>query len=67
LHNPPDESRLDGMSEQRPPEPDPPARAVDEEEPPSTRPTVDEMSEWSFPASDPPASWTWDIKRPRRS
>lgn len=24
------------------------------------RPTVDEMSEWSFPASDPPATWTWD-------
>jgi hypothetical protein len=22
-------------------------------------PTVDEMSEWSFPASDPPATWTW--------
>jgi nucleotide-binding universal stress UspA family protein len=26
-----------------------------------TRPSVDEMSEWSFPASDPPATWTWDI------
>jgi len=26
----------------------------------SGRPTVDEMSEWSFPASDPPATWTWD-------
>jgi hypothetical protein len=26
----------------------------------SLRPTVDEMSEWSFPASDPPATWTWD-------
>ena len=24
------------------------------------RPTVDEMGEWSFPASDPPATWTWD-------
>jgi hypothetical protein len=55
------------MSEQRPPEPDSPAQAVDEEEPTSTRPTVDEMSEWSFPASDPPATWTWDIGRPRRS
>jgi hypothetical protein len=55
------------MSEQRPPEPDPPAQAADEEEPTSTRPTVDEMSEWSFPASDPPATWTWDIGRPRRS
>ena len=55
------------MSEQRPPEPEPPARAVDEvdeEEPTPTRPTVDEMSE--FPASDPPATWTWDIERPLR-
>jgi hypothetical protein len=24
------------------------------------RPTVDEMGEWSFPASDPPATWTWE-------
>ena len=23
--------------------------------------TVEEMSEASFPASDPPATWTWDI------
>ena len=29
----------------------------------SGRPTVDEMSEWSFPASDPPATWTWDPPR----
>jgi hypothetical protein len=57
------------MSEPRPPEQDPPARAVDEvdeEEATSMRPTVDEMSEWSFPASDPPATWTWDTERPRR-
>jgi hypothetical protein len=26
----------------------------------SLRPTIDQMGEWSFPASDPPASWTWD-------
>ncbi len=55
------------MSEQPPTELDPPARAtdeVDEEERTSTRPTVDDMSEWSFPASDPPATWTWDIERP---
>lgn len=31
---------------------------------PPLRPTVDEMSEWSFPASDPPATWTWE---PRES
>jgi hypothetical protein len=23
--------------------------------------TVDEMSEWSFPASDPPSTWTWEV------
>jgi hypothetical protein len=22
--------------------------------------SVDELIEWSFPASDPPATWTWD-------
>jgi nucleotide-binding universal stress UspA family protein len=27
----------------------------------SARPSVDDMSEWSFPASDPPATWTWDV------
>jgi hypothetical protein len=26
----------------------------------SLRPTIDQMGEWSFPASDPPATWTWD-------
>jgi hypothetical protein len=54
------------MSEQRPPELELRTRAVDEEEPTSTRPSVDEMSEWSFPASDPPATWTWDVERPLR-
>jgi hypothetical protein len=23
--------------------------------------TVDERSEWSFPASDPPSTWTWEV------
>jgi hypothetical protein len=41
----------------------PPEQASDEGTPEaatSDRPTVDEMGEWSFPASDPPATWTWD-------
>jgi hypothetical protein len=57
------------MPERRPPELDSPAPATDEvsdEQPTATRPTVDEMSEWSFPASDPPATWTWDVERPFR-
>lgn len=29
--------------------------------------TVDEMSEWSFPASDPPAVWTWEPPPPTPS
>ena len=24
--------------------------------------TVDEMSDASFPASDPPATWTWEVR-----
>jgi hypothetical protein len=24
--------------------------------------TVDEMNEESFPASDPPATWTWEVR-----
>jgi hypothetical protein len=45
---------------------DPPKRPLEEPRPdeqPSMRPTVDEMSEWSFPASDPPATWTWEVER----
>jgi hypothetical protein len=48
---------------------DPPTQAIDEpheDDQPSTRPTVDQMSEWSFPASDPPATWTWEVERPVR-
>jgi hypothetical protein len=31
---------------------------------PPRRPTVEEMGEWSFPASDPPATWTWEPRSP---
>jgi hypothetical protein len=31
---------------------------------PNGRSTVDQMSEHSFPASDPPAVWTWDVGNP---
>jgi hypothetical protein len=27
--------------------------------------TVDDMSEASFPASDPPATWTWEVRATR--
>ena len=44
------------------------AAAKDDPEPPGeadpdttfARPGVDETSEWSFPASDPPATWNWE-------
>jgi hypothetical protein len=44
---------------------DTPASAEDTPRAIITRPSVDEMSEWSFPASDPPATWTWDVDPPR--
>jgi hypothetical protein len=47
-----------------PPDADEP-REDREAQPALGRPTVDEMSEWSFPASDPPATWTWDVEPPR--
>jgi hypothetical protein len=62
--------QTDLIVSEAPADSDPPARAIDparEDEPASTRPTVDDMGEWSFPASDPPATWTWDVERPLRS
>jgi hypothetical protein len=38
----------------------PPETEADEAAP-SGRPSVDEVSECSFPASDPPAVWTWEV------
>jgi hypothetical protein len=34
---------------------------------PPGRPTLDDIGEWSFPASDPPANWTWDVHVKRSS
>ena len=51
------------------PDPDPVAPVIDGERvpaPSATRPSVDDMGEASFPASDPPAVWTWDPPRPAR-
>jgi beta-phosphoglucomutase-like phosphatase (HAD superfamily) len=36
-------------------------RAAETRARPGGAATVDEMSEWSFPASDPPATWTWEV------
>lgn len=35
-------------------------RVEPEQRPAASSPTVEQMGEWSFPASDPPAVWTWD-------
>jgi hypothetical protein len=40
-----------------PPSPRPPSRDEDD----------DETGKASFPASDPPATWTWDVDRPAQS
>ena len=56
------------MPEEKP-DPDPVPRAAAGErvpDPSATRPSVDDMGEASFPASDPPAVWTWDPPRPAR-
>jgi nucleotide-binding universal stress UspA family protein len=42
---------------------DPPATEPERLRGTSARPSVDDMGEWSFPASDPPATWTWDVDR----
>jgi hypothetical protein len=33
-----------------------------EQRPAADLPTVEQMGDWSFPASDPLAVWTWDPK-----
>jgi len=52
------------------PAPGPPAasgRPEVDAAPVAHRVTVDDMGEWSFPASDPPATWTWEPgAEPRR-
>jgi hypothetical protein len=42
-------------------EPSPPVEPPARPAPLAGRPTVEDMGEWSFPASDPPATWTWEV------
>jgi hypothetical protein len=42
----------------------PPEAEVSERPLPGGDVTIDEMSDASFPASDPPATWTWEIRKP---
>jgi hypothetical protein len=39
----------------KPSVPEPPVAPADDSR-------IDEMSESSFPASDPPSAWTWEVK-----
>lgn len=51
--------------QERPDPPEEPAEtAADEGSEPRGRPTGEQMGEWSFPASDPPATWTWEPRSP---
>jgi hypothetical protein len=52
--NPPESRAMAGRGAKSP-VPDPPAALAGGS-------TTDEMSECSFPASDPPSVWTWEVK-----
>jgi hypothetical protein len=60
------ESTMSERTVERPPSTQTTTGIVDSEAT-SLRPTVDDLSEWSFPASDPPATWTWDVDRARQN
>jgi hypothetical protein len=51
----PPETRAPGRRVAKPPAPKAPAAPVDDSR-------IDEMSECSFPASDPPSAWIWEVK-----
>jgi hypothetical protein len=55
LKEDPSETRAPGGRTVKPPGPEPSVTSDDDSR-------VDEMSESSFPASDPPSAWTWEVK-----
>jgi hypothetical protein len=49
------ETRAPGGRVVKPSVPEPPVAPADDSR-------IDEMSDSSFPASDPPSAWTWEVK-----
>jgi hypothetical protein len=52
---------IGGMIEPHLPDPHPKKETVASEEPKPASMSADETGQASFPASDPPAAWTWEV------